>query len=461
MSASKHYASQVKFSELTNSITETTLSRRRFLSYLIAGASGVALAACGGGGTEDTDVGIKGIDKAAAGSSPDGTTIPSGTSITDNSGSTWTLVSNRVTKNGVAVATGSPKPLTLILWYGGVIYAQNADGTWFQSGSPWTSIGTTDPRTKAGGAASALFYGMNGHMAYNSGIYKTTTPAAQLALLKDLGATIYRCDVASGGMSQVLADALNGPFKGSGVQILPVLNPKSAGWDVTSSESAAYTLGYNLGVNCTTPLKGLVKYIECGNECDVALKIGGNGASCADWNPAYWPSFRGVIRGMIDGVKAIDPTIQVGVNVGIPMAYRALQMLWNGISPNGTPNGVGGAALVRWDITMYHWYKSSYDIQYAGGSAAVDILQVLKDSFGKPIWLTEFGWSGSLDTPDSAAAYVTKAMTQYKSVKDKYNIQCIMMYCLIDANYGLIKADGVTKNPAYAAYRNFVAANPV
>jgi hypothetical protein len=46
-------------------------------------------------------------------------------------------------------------------------------------------------------------------------------------------------------------------------------------------------------------------------------------------------------------------------------------------------------------------------------------------------------------------------------VKDKYNIQCIMMYCLIDANYGLIKADGVTKNPAYAAYRNFVAANPV
>ena len=32
-------------------------------------------------------------------------------------------------------------------------------------------------------------------------------------------------------MSQMLADALNGPFADSGVSILPVLNPRSAGWD--------------------------------------------------------------------------------------------------------------------------------------------------------------------------------------------------------------------------------------
>jgi hypothetical protein len=427
---------------------------------MLAGVGSATLAACGSGAA-DVDADVAGVSKVAAGSaSPDGTVTPPATSIVDSTGNTWTLLSSRVTKNGASVATGSPNPLTLLLWFGGMIYAQNSAGTWYKnSGSSWAT--TTDPRTNTSTASTPLFYGMNGHMAYNSGIYKTTTSAAQLALLQDLGAGIYRCDTAGAGMSQVLADALNGPFRTSGVQILPVLNPISAGWDITSTEAAAYTLGYNLGVNCTKPLKGLVKYVECGNECDVALKIGGNGASTADWSPAYWPSFRGVIRGMIDGVKAIDPTIQVGVNVGIPMAYRALQMLWNGISPDGTVNGVGGAALVRWDITMYHWYKSSYDILYAGGSAAVDIPQVLKDSFGKPIWLTEFGWSGSLDTPDSAAAYVTKAMTQYKSVKDKYNIQCIMMYCLIDANYGLIKADGVTKNPAYAAYRNFVAANPV
>ncbi|SAL52574.1 glycosyl hydrolase [Caballeronia humi] len=447
--------------QAANDVRTSNFPRRRFLALLIAGAGSSALTACGGEGNGDDGADIAGVSKLAATTSPDGTTIPSATSIVDDAGNMWTLVSNRVTRNGTSIATGSPKALTMLLWYGGGVYAMNTDGNWYKNGNPWASLGANDPRPKVDAASLSLFYGLNGHMAYNSGIYKTVSPAQQLALLQDLGATIYRCDTAGAGMSQVLADALNGPFRGSGVQIMPVLNPRSAGWDVTSTEAAAYTLGYNLGVNCTKPLKGLVKYIECGNECDVALHIKGNGASTSDWSPAYWPSFRGVIRGMIDGVKAIDATIQVGVNVGIPMAYRAQQMLWNGISPDGTEAGVGGAAQIRWDYTTYHWYKSSYDIQKAGGTAATDILQVLKDSFGKPIWLTEFGWSGSLDTPESAAVYVTSSMKQYLSVKDKYNIQSIMMYCIIDPNYGLIQPDGVTKNPAYGAFKDFVAANPV
>jgi hypothetical protein len=36
-----------------------------------------------------------------------------------------------------------------------------------------------------------------------------------------------------------------------------------------------------------------------------------------------------------------------------------------------------------------------------------------------------------------------------------------MMYCLIDPDYGLVQMDGTSKNAAYAAFRNFVAANPV
>ncbi|SAL62043.1 glycosyl hydrolase [Caballeronia humi] len=307
-----------------------------------------------------------------------------------------------------------------------------------------------------------LFYGMNGHMAWGSGIYKTLSAESQLATLKDLGVTVYRADVADAGMATTVANALKGAFKNSGVTIMPVINPRSAGWNQAGSEDTAYKLGYALAVKCTQPLKGLVKYIECGNELDtVGLKIGGDGSSSADWNPAYWPAFRGVIRGMIAGVKSVDSSIKCGVNVGIPMAYRALQMLWNGISPNGSANGSGGALKTRWDFTTYHWYKSSYNIQRAGRTASIDVLQILKDSFGVPIWLTEFGWSGSKDSAQSAADYVTSAMKQYKSIKDKYNIQCIMLYCVIDASYGLIEADGRTKNPAYTAYKNFVRANPV
>jgi hypothetical protein len=318
-----------------------------------------------------------------------------------------------------------------------------------------------DPRAQAP-APTSLFYGMNGHMAYNSGIYETMSAAAQLALLKDLGVTNYRADVASAGMAQVLATALTGAFAGSGVSILPVLNAVSAGWNVALSESAAYTLGYDLGAAVATPLKGLVKYIECGNELDVPVQIGGNGSTPDSWSPAYWPAFRGVIRGMIDGVKAIDSTIQCGVNVGVPMAYGALQMLWNGVSPNGTATGVSGAEVLQWDFTSYHWYLSSGDIQCGwNNNSCVNVLEVLASSFGKPIWLTEWGWSGASDTPAQAAAYVTTALTEYLSVKDTYNIQSVMMYALIDPDYGLIQEDGVTKNPAYAVFKNFTAANPV
>jgi hypothetical protein len=35
-----------------------------------------------------------------------------------------------------------------------------------------------------------------------------------------------------------------------------------------------------------------------------------------------------------------------------------------------------------------------------------------------------------------------------------------MMYSVIDPDYGLIQADGTTKNAAYFAFRDFVAANP-
>ncbi|SAL27026.1 glycosyl hydrolase [Caballeronia humi] len=438
---------------------ESKVSRRNFLSMMAAGAGSMALAACGGIGEGDGEsAALNGVAKAATSGSADGTTIPPAASITDSAGAVWTVVSGVVKKNGASA--GYTSQVQMLLYKGGKVYQQNVTGNfWYWSGTAW--VATTDPRTTTS-VAAPLFYGVNGHMAWGSGIYQTLSAAAQLAILKDLGASVYRADTADAGMSQTIANALNGAFKNSGVTIMPVINPRSAGWNQSGTEAAAYTLGYNLAVKCTTPLKGLVTHIECGNELDtVGLKIGGDGSASTDWNPAYWPAFRGVIRGMIDGVKAVDPSIKCGVNVGIPMAYRALQMLWSGITPNGTANGVGGAANVRWDFTTYHWYKSSYNIQKAGPKASVDVLQILKDSFGVPIWLTEFGWSGTKDSAQSAADYVTTAMTQYKSVKDKYNVECIMLYAVIDASYGLMQMDGKTKNPAYSAYKNFVAANPV
>ncbi|WP_250454815.1 glycosyl hydrolase [Caballeronia sp. ATUFL_M2_KS44] len=434
---------------------------------MMAGAGSAALAACGGGGEgtgADSVVNAQAVSKAASAS---GTVIPPAASITDGSGAVWTLVGGRVTRNGSGVSTGSSVALSAILYYNGTIYAKNSSGTWYKNGSPWQNIGTTDPRGVASAAAAVtsskpLFYGINGHLAYGSGIYKTMTAAAQLAILKDLGVTNYRCDVADSGMAKTLAAALTGAFKGSGVSILPVLNPLSCGWNTSLSESSAYTLGYNLATGAATQLKGLVTHIECGNELDVPLKVSGDGSSATNWSPAMWPSLRGVLRGMIDGVRAIDPTIKVGVGTGIPLSYRALQMLWNGVTPNGTTNGASGAASVRWDFTCYHWYESSGDMLCGWqNSQCYDVLQALKDSFGVPIWLTEWGWNAQKDTADQQAAYIPKALAEYYSLRDKYNIESILMYAVIDDNYGLVAGDGVTKRASYNNFKNFVKANPV
>jgi len=431
---------------------------------MMASAGSAALAACGGGNeamSADSVVNAQAVAKSASAS---GTVIPPAASITDGSGAVWTLVGGRVNRNGAGVATGSPAALTTILYYNGAIYAKNSAGTWFKNGSPWQNVGTTDPRGVASAAAASgsKFYGINGHLAYGSGIYKTMSAAAQLAILKDLGVTNYRADVADSGMAKTVAAALTGAFKGSGVSILPVLNPLSAGWNTSLSESSAYTLGYNLATGATTQLKGLVSHIECGNELDVPLKISGDGSSAANWSASAWPSLRGVLRGMIDGVRAIDPSIKVGVGTGIPLSYRALQMLWNGVSPNGTANGASGGASIRWDFTCYHWYESSGDMLCGWqNSKCYDVLQALKDSFGVPIWLTEWGWNAQKDTADQQSAYIPKALAQYRSLKDKYNIESIMMYAVIDDNYGLIAGDGVTKRASYNNFKNFIKANPV
>jgi hypothetical protein len=431
----------------------------------MASAGSAALSACGGGSdgdgaTGETAKAPAGVAKATVSAS--GTVIPPASSITDSTGVVWTLVNGRVTRNGTGISIGSPVALSLIAYYNGTIYAQSSSGIWYKNGSPWTNLGTTDPRgtTKT---ASSLFYGINGHMAWGAGsVYNTMSADAQLAILHDLGVTNYRADVATPAMANILANALRGAFKNSGVSILPVLNPSSVGFNTSMSESAAYTLGYNLATGATTNLKGLVQYIECGNELEVPVRTNGNGNLTSNYDPAKWLPYRGVIRGMVDGVRAIDPTIKVGVNVGVPLAYRALQMLWNGITPNGTANGVGGAAAIRWDITCYHWYESSGDVVCGWiNNQCFDVLQALKDSFGVPIFLTEWGWNGWSDNADQQAAYVTKALAQYKSVKDKYNIQSVMMYAVIDDNFGLLKGDGVTKTQAYTAFKNFVKANPV
>jgi hypothetical protein len=437
-------------------------SRRTFLASLLAGAGSLALAGCGGGGgsSDSAVANTSAKAKAAVSESAQGTAIPPSASFTDAYGTTWTLSNGAVLGGGTN--SGFPGTAVLMVYWNHSIYAETSAGAWYLYGaSGWNA--SSDPRVSAAAATSTdVFYGVNGHMAWTSGIYSTMTAAQQLALLKDLGVTNYRADVAGAGMAQTLATALAGPFAGSGVSILPVINPTT--YDQTASETDAYDLGYELAVSIATPLKGLVSVIECGNELEANGMINGAGNSPSQYNPAYWPAYRGVLRGMIDGVKSVDPTIKCGINVGVPMAYTALQMLWLGITPNGTSSGQTGGTPLAWDITMYHWYESSGDITRAGPQGLINVLEILSSSFGLPIWLTEWGFQTS-DSTSAQATYVANTLSEYASLRSQYNIQSILFYELMDTStsdgYGLILSDGVTKNPSYSAFKSFVAANPV
>jgi hypothetical protein len=369
-------------------------------------------------------------------------------------------VSGTTNQTSVTIKDGSTVLATVVPAADGTFSKQvRLSGAGARNVNVAASSATASATVNVGSALPAkIFYGMNGHMCYADGSWSTYSKASQLAFLKDLGCTMYRADVASGFMADVIKTQLSagGSFYNQGIGFIPVLNAVSAGWTTGMTETAAYNLGKSLGVAVATSLNGLVDYIECGNELDVPIKIGGNGSQPSDWSQTTWPSYRGVLRGMYDGVKSINTDIQVGVNIGIPMAYGALIMLWNGTEPNGTT----GKPKLRWDFTAYHWYESSGDIEHAGGPANVNIPQLLKDQFGVPTIFTEWGWQSNTG---NAPAYVTNAMTQYRNsanFKDKYGILCIMQYCMIDPTYGLVQADGVTKNPAYTTAKNFIAANP-
>lgn len=483
-------------------------SRRRFLGGLLATAGGLVLAACGGGGsgstgtspstgansgtattnaspgggvmtsTTTTGAASTGSSGTAGGTgtsgssgtsntggamaeSASGTMLPPGASIIDSSGAQWILSNGAVLKS--AVDTGFPATASRVLYWNHTVYAEDGSGNWYVSGANGWNV-SVDPRGGAAGTPlTSLFYGMNGHVTYSSGVYATVTAAEQLALLQDLGVTNYRADVYSQLDAQTLANILTGPFANSGVSILPCMLPVY--FNQAGTESDAYTLGYQLGVSVATPLKGLVRYIECGNELEAyGLISSGAGNSPGDYNPAYWPAYRGVIRGMIDGVKSVDATIKCGVNVGVALAYTALQMLWDGVTPDGSATGVAGANPLRWDITMYHWYESSGNILGAGPNANINVLAILAQSFGVPIWLTEWGFIPG-DTGAAQASYVSRTLSQYYAVREQYNLQSVMLYELISAaptdDFGLIETDGTTKREAYAAYKDFAAANGV
>ncbi|WP_321794106.1 lipopolysaccharide biosynthesis protein [Caballeronia sp. J97] len=313
-------------------------------------------------------------------------------------------------------------------------------------------------KTVAAAATSAsVFYGANGHN-NEGGAYDISSPALQLSQLQDLGVKLYRNEVYSQGSANKLAGIAKTMAAG-GVTVYPVMLMSID----FSSETDAYNAGYQLGVWTATAYK--YPYYEVSNELDT-LTIYNNvdGVYPQQFDNAKFQIARGVIRGMIAGVKSVDTNGKIVMGGGTWMHYALDQMLANGTQPDGTT----GHPVVNWDITAWHWYSDMGDITNAcGGTGCHDVLATLQQ-MGKPIWINEFGVRPWMGTDQQIAAYLVgnKMMSEFVAVASKYNIQAIQTYELYDdpnggeGAYGLLKNDGKTQKAAYTAFKNFVASNP-
>ncbi|WP_159833320.1 lipopolysaccharide biosynthesis protein [Burkholderia sp. 8Y] len=311
----------------------------------------------------------------------------------------------------------------------------------------------TPQATDKAATSSSIFYGVNGHIT-NGGAYDSTPYATQLAQLQSLGVKIYRNDVYSQASAKVVATVAK-TFAAGGVQVYPVL---MLGLNY-NSEQAAYNAGYTMGQQTAQTYN--YTYYEVGNELE-ANTLAGNydGNVWNQYNNQPFTIARGVIRGMIAGVKSVNSSAKIIVN-GTWKHTAFFQMLADGSQPDGTH----GHPTVNWDITAWHWYSDQGDMTHAcGNTGCHDVLGVL-NSLGKPVWINEYGVRPTYGTYSAIASYITGStmMQQFYNNASKYNIQSIQAFELYDDSegaYGLMQSDGKTQKPAFTAVKNFIASHP-
>ncbi|WP_244140185.1 glycosyl hydrolase [Caballeronia sp. BCC1704] len=429
-----------------NSNARALFQARPCALFAVALAMTALLTACGGGGGGD---GTAGAAKSAAA----GTTV-SGTE------SDAASAASSASYSGGGTAVASPATST-------AQSAANSTAASTSTGSSATpvslnnSTGSSAPVSAPApvNASASIFYGANGHN-NEGGAYDISSPARQLSQLQDLGVKLYRNEVYSQATATKLAGIARSMAAG-GVTVFPVLlsDPRSF-----NSETDAYDAGFALGQQTATSYR--YPYYEVSNELGALALVGNvDGVYPQHFNNAIFQKARGVIRGMIAGIKSVDTNGKIVMGGETWLHYGFDEMLWNGTQPDGTT----GHPKVTWDITGWHWYSDQGDITRAcGGTGCHDVLAALQ-AFGKPIWLTEFGVRPSYGSDAQIASYMVgnTMMAQFVAVASRYNLQAIQVYELYDdpvggeGNYGLLMNDGVTQKPVYAAFKNFVAGHPM
>lgn len=310
------------------------------------------------------------------------------------------------------------------------------------------------------GTNQGIMWGVNAHPIQSlSGVsvYATTAFSKQMQQLTSLGLRHYRMDLYGpsndqyGVLTNVVAAAA--PF---GVVVTPALISK-----VGTSEDDSYQIGYAMGLGYSKKFSSDIHIWELGNEENGSIMDGfddGSDPQTFKSKPGY-PLKRGKLRGLIDGVRAGDPSAKVAVGDAGGCNYGFTQALWD--------DGL------RWDITLFHPYDFWGAIDNRGSTgvhcAQGDNMLAKHAVFGKPIWLTEFNWTPPIKSGDKVAmgTGIINMMTNFNRLAQQYDIEEADVYELYDevagvgaeAHFGIF--DGATApTSASVKIENYLMAHP-
>ena len=234
------------------------------------------------------------------------------------------------------------------------------------------------------GSNSGIMWGVNGHPAHSGTPYTTVSLATQVSLISSLGVTVYRADFDNNDTPHftLLTDLIS-----AGAKMVPLLNPDplSASYN---SESAAYTFGHAFALSYATNYP-TISIWELGNEYEIRIgSVSGQGSFITDYNSTNVAKVRGLVSGMIDGIRAGNPSAKVAFGSA-------------GGGGHGQP--APGLWLMGGGYPVEHFYSDggTVDIRHLFLIVGeTDKLALLRDHYGKPIWMTEFSyWNTASSAP--------------------------------------------------------------
>jgi len=321
-------------------------------------------------------------------------------------------------------------------------------------------------------AGNAQMLGVNGHP-FDGREYNDATGvsfAQQIKLVRQLGLTWYRINVPvwPSGNDFSAMDKLESLAERNHVKLLPVIIPQvNLGGSLSEIQQGAYQAAASI----VSHYQGRISIWELENEQDVYSNYAyedmcgsaiasacrqtlcqgtmctydttgqllypfgpSNGESPVDYQPQRLAIAKALLSGLSQGVYAADPASQ-----------RIINFAW---IHTGFIQAIL-AAKIPFDIVGIHWYQNMGEITCPGQSLPCpanplnpNVVRWLQNATGKPIWMTELGYTPNAPVPGSAAnrvleaQYLSSTLANYSANPREYPFPVVLIYELLDGVTG-------------------------